>query len=81
MNAYELVEYLESLPQEGIVEWDIDGDSLYSSAKDAHYTAVSDTTLRMKANVGFGAWSQVESDMMLDCDEIRHVRHVRNIPR
>ncbi len=80
MTAYEMASYLDSLPNSGIIEFDLDADTYYVAASDASYEAVSDSTLRINGRTGYGTLALSRSSMLIDADEVRYVRHIEEIP-
>jgi len=80
MTAYEMVAYLESLPNGGLVEFDLDADTYYVAASDASYEAVSDSALRINGRTGYGTLALSRSSMLIDAGKVRYVRHIEEIP-
>lgn len=78
MTSYQIIEFLESLPKQGMIEVDrSEGGEFYFTASSASYEAAGDDALKITADLGYGTLATIQSIVLVDCDRITAIRHTR----
>lgn len=79
MTITDLLAYLEDLPHVGYIEIDLDGVEIYVLARDMDCSATVDGALRLDGTMGYSVFNLKPSTMVIDCENIRYVRHIGDI--
>ena len=80
MTGSEVIQYLETLPQRGIVEFDLSDETLFVVMSSAEFGLSADGSLIIDGLLGYGSLHTAKGSLLLDPDQINYVKYVEEVP-